>query len=145
MPASVAYATPCGSTTSALMRPAMRSARIVSRVTRWRHARKGKSLSASGDGETAGREIPITPSRRRTCRLPALNLAFPRDDGALDVAHQEIEQVSDAADHDDAHDHDVGAEEVRGVQHHLPEARGRGDHLGGYERRPAESDRDPHA
>jgi hypothetical protein len=81
MPASVAYATPCGSTTSALMRPAMKSARIVSRVTRWRHARKGKSLSASGDGETAGRGFAITVRGRavsRTGTRPCLSTARPR-------------------------------------------------------------------
>ena len=41
-PASVAYATPCGSTTSPPIRPAIASALSVARVTRSRQARNGK-------------------------------------------------------------------------------------------------------
>jgi hypothetical protein len=50
-------------------------------------------------------------------------LAFPRHEQPLDIAHQEVEGVRHAADHEDAHDHDVGAQEVRRIEHHLAEAR----------------------
>ncbi len=43
-PASVANAMPCGTTTTALTSPAMKSARSVSRVTWRRHAKGARSL-----------------------------------------------------------------------------------------------------
>src|SRR5690349_20863376 len=138
IPASVANATPCGSTMTAATSPAIKSSRNVSRLTRWRHARNGNAFSASGDIGKEG-ALGSALSARRS------DLAFPRNDDALDVAHQEIEQVGHDTDDDDSHDDDIGAQEVRRVQHHLAEADRGGNHFGRDECGPAESDGDPHA
>src|SRR6185437_17181442 len=97
MPASVAYATPCGSTMTAPTSPASASARNVVRSMRCSQARNGKSFSAIGGID--GRKLRV---RRAWVRPVSLHLALPRDDQVLDVAHQEVEQVRDDADDDDA-------------------------------------------
>jgi endonuclease/exonuclease/phosphatase (EEP) superfamily protein YafD len=74
-----------------------------------------------------------------------LHLPLPRHQPTLELAHHHVEQVGDDTDHDDAHHDDVRAQEVGGVEHHLAKARGRGHHLGGDQRGPAETDRDAHA
>ena len=51
-----------------------------------------------------------------------LHPAFPGRQAAFEEAHQRVEQISEHADKDDAHDDDIRAQEVRGIQHHLPQA-----------------------
>src|SRR5690349_6715591 len=123
MPASVAYATPCGSTITAPTSPASASARSVVRSTRGHQARNGKSERATG-----GIRVSM-PSRRLESGGAGLDLPLPGDDEVLDVAHQQVEQVRDDTDHDDPHDDDVRAQEVGRVQHHLAEAYRGGDHF----------------
>src|SRR3979409_1296555 len=48
MPAMVANATPCGSTTTAPMAPAIASARTVTRLTRGHHRRNGSKRVRCG-------------------------------------------------------------------------------------------------
>jgi hypothetical protein len=74
----------------------------------------------------------------------AFRLSLSTAPPASRCAHQQVEHVCEDPDHDDPHDHDVGPQEVRCVQHHLAEARGRRNHFGGHQRRPAETDGDPH-
>src|ERR1017187_7919658 len=69
-----------------------------------------------------------------------LHPPLPGHQPAFDPAHQQVEEIGDDADHDDAHDDDVGAQEIGGVEHHLAETDAGRDHLGGDERRPAEAD-----
>ena len=46
---------------------------------------------------------------------PDSNAAFPRNQHLLQLAHQQVEQIRNNANYDDAHDHDVGAQKIRGA------------------------------
>ena len=63
---------------------------------------------------------------------------------ALHIAHQQVEQIRHRTDDHNAHDHEVGTEEIGSVEHHLSQSVRRGDHLRRDQGCPAEADGNPH-
>ncbi len=101
---------------------------------------------------------PCRPhSRPRACRSkPAPGFqeqdgsrsgpSLPGHRASLYPAHAQIERPGHQADHQDACHHEVGAQEVRGIEHHLPDAHRCCHHFRRHQRGPAETDGDaqPH-
>src|SRR6202022_3290521 len=84
-------------------------------------------------------ESEAAPAGRRR-----LGLTLPRDEDALEVAHQKIESIRKYPNDDNTHYDHIAGEKLRRVKHHEAKTAGRPPHLSGNECGPPDTDADAH-